>query len=276
MITNIESYSPILQSLIAGTFTYLITAIGALAVFVPMKSKSDLKKNDNKIVKGSPMQAIIGFAAGIMIAASYWSLLKPAIALAIELESPIWLVCGGGFLAGGLFLDITNVLISLNKKSRNKIIDSKKRAMMLMISITLHNIPEGLAIGVAFGGAALLLPGTSFIAAISLSIGIGLQNFPEGIAVAMPMFQSGMSRRKSFFFGQLSALVEPISAVIGAFLIILIRPLLPIALAFAAGAMIFCSTSSLIPQACNDEGIDLGTISLMTGFCIMMLMDVLL
>ena len=217
------------QALIATIFTYLVTLLGASIVFF-------FKKINKNI-----MDAMLGFAAGVMMAASYFSLLAPAIEASEELKLIPWLISFLGFFAGGILLFIADKIF-------NKIFTKKnKRILMLISSITIHNIPEGMAVGIAFGSTFYGINGATIISAIMLAIGIGLQNFPEGSAVAIPLLREGMSRKKSFFYGQLSAIVEPIFGIIGALLVLKVRILLPFFLSFAAGAMIYVVVSELVP-----------------------------
>jgi ZIP family zinc transporter len=243
-----------------------MTALGAALVF-------GTKKVNRKL-----LDAMLGFAAGVMIAASFWSLLAPAIDLSEGGSLPKWVPPLIGFLAGGVFLrGLDRVLPHLHPgapaREAEGIKTSWQRSVLLISAITLHNIPEGLAIGVAFGAVAAGVPQASLGAAIALAVGIGLQNFPEGTAVAMPLRREGMSRGKSFFYGQLSAVVEPIAAVIGAVAVVLAQPILPYALAFAAGAMIFVAAEELIPEAKRGSP-DIAAMSLMVGFAVMMTLDV--
>jgi zinc transporter, ZIP family len=259
-------FSPVAQALLATMFTWGMTALGAALVF-------GTKKVNRKL-----LDAMLGFAAGVMIAASFWSLLAPAIDLSEGGSLPKWVPPLIGFLAGGVFLrGLDRVLPHLHPgapaREAEGIKTSWQRSVLLISAITLHNIPEGLAIGVAFGAVAAGVPQASLGAAIALAVGIGLQNFPEGTAVAMPLRREGMSRGKSFFYGQLSAVVEPIAAVIGAVAVVLAQPILPYALAFAAGAMIFVVAEELIPEAKRGSP-DIAAMSLMVGFAVMMTLDV--
>lgn len=246
------------QALIATTFTYLITLLGSAIVFF-------FKRINKKI-----MDAMLGFAAGIMIAASYFSLLAPAIKIASELNFIPWLIVAIGFFSGGLLLFIADKIFSKIFNYKNK------RILMLISSITIHNIPEGLAIGIAFGSTFYNIGGASTIGAIMLAIGIGLQNFPEGSAVSLPLLREGMSKKKAFFYGQLSAIVEPIFGVLGAILVLRARVFLPFFLSFAAGAMIYVVVAELIPERSNDSKIDLMSIFTIIGFTIMMILDIAL
>ena len=222
---------------------------------------------------------MLGFAAGIMIAASYWSLLAPAIEMSEGKDIPAWLPAVAGFLLGGIFLRLMDKVlphlhIGFPTEEAEGIKTSWRRSTLLILAITLHNIPEGLAVGVAFGALAASLPAASLGAAVALAIGIGIQNFPEGLAVSMPLRREGFSRWRSFWYGQLSGIVEPIAGVIGAAAVIIARPILPYALSFAAGAMIFVVIEELVPEAQRGGNTDLATMGGMVGFAIMMLLDV--
>ena len=266
MIEWFSNLNYVVQALIAGIFTWSVTALGASLVF--------LFKKINKSV----MDAMLGFAAGVMIAASFWSLLSPSIEMSQSLNLNAWLIAFIGFILGGLLLFIGDkVFDKLDKKRKNDHDKSKlKRCLMLIVSITLHNIPEGLAVGVAFGSLAYGLEGATESAAIMLAFGIGLQNFPEGSAISLPLRREGLSRKKSFFYGQLSAIVEPISSVIGALIVLKMRFLLPYLLAFAAGAMIYVVVEELIPESQSNKKKDLMAFFTLIGFSIMMIMDVAL
>jgi ZIP family zinc transporter len=262
-------YNPVLLALFATLFTWGVTAMGAAMVF--------FFKSINKKV----LNSMLGFAAGIMIAASFWSLLNPAIEMAEESGSPAWLPALIGFLSGGAFLLIVDKLlphlhIGLSTDKAEGIKTSWQRSVLLVFAITLHNIPEGLAVGVAFGALANNSDPGTLAGAVALAIGIGLQNFPEGAAVSIPLRREGFSRFKAFTYGQLSGIVEPIAGVIGAYLVLMITPLLPYALSFAAGAMIFVVVEELIPESQSGNETDLSTVGAMTGFAVMMFLDVAL
>ena len=258
-----------LQAFLATCFTWGITALGAsLVIFF---------KKINKNV----MDAMLGFAAGVMIAASFWSLLSPGIEMAENLKLNSSLVAVLGFMLGGGLLFIGDKLFDkLNKKFRknknNSDSSNFKRSLMLIFSITLHNIPEGLAVGVAFGSLAYGLEGATLSSSLMLALGIGLQNFPEGTAVSVPLRREGYSRGKSFFYGQLSGIVEPISAVLGALLVIKVQYLLPYFLCFAAGAMIYVVVQELIPESQTNKKKDLMALFTILGFMVMMILDVAL
>jgi ZIP family zinc transporter len=257
----------ILQAFIAGLFTWSVTALGAGIVF------------SFKTINRKVLDLMLGFAAGVMIAASFWSLLAPAIEMAESQNTIAWLVAVIGFLAGGAFLwGIDKILPHLHlgfpESQAEGIKTSWQRSILLVLAITLHNIPEGLAIGVAFG--ALSIEGTTatYSSALALAIGIGLQNFPEGAAISIPLRREGFSRLKAFTYGQASGIVEPIAAVIGAYAIMSMQYLLPYALSFAAGAMIFVVVEELIPESQINQNTDVATIGTMIGFAIMMALDV--
>jgi zinc transporter, ZIP family len=255
--------------LLAGLFTWGLTALGASVVFF------------TRTVNQKLLTSMLGFAAGVMIAASFWSLLAPAIEMAEGGPVPVWIPPAVGFLLGGLFLAAADKILphlhlGQPRAAAEGIRTRWQRSVLLVMAITLHNIPEGLAVGVAFGAAAANLPAATLAGAVALAIGIGIQNFPEGIAVAMPLRGEGMSRWKSFGFGQASALVEPVAAVVGAAAVLLMQPLLPYALSFAAGAMIYVVVEELIPESHNNGHTDLATMSVMGGFVVMMVLDVAL
>lgn len=263
MIEYFLSLNHIVQALIATTFTFLITVLGAAIVFFFKK------------VNKTFMDGMLGFAAGVMIAASFWSLLSPSIEMANSLNLNSWLIATLGFLSGGILLFISDKVFDILDKNKNNN-SSKKRVMMLISSITIHNIPEGLAVGIAFGSISYGLEGATIISACLLALGIGLQNFPEGSAVSIPLLREGYSRKKAFLYGSLSAIVEPISGVIGALLVLKIRLLLPFLLAFAAGAMIYVVVEELIPESQTNEKKDYMALFTLIGFSIMMILDVAL
>jgi ZIP family zinc transporter len=261
--------SPILLALAATLFTWGLTALGAAMVFLFRELNRRL------------LNTMLGFAAGVMIAASYWSLLAPAIEMAREGGGLPWLPAVIGFLAGGAFLLLVDHILphlhlGLEMKSAEGIKTSWQRSTLLVLAITLHNIPEGLAVGVAFGTLADHWTPAALGSALALAFGIGLQNFPEGAAVSVPLRREGFSRWKAFGYGQLSGMVEPLAGVAGAALVVLAKPLLPYALSFAAGAMIFVVVEELIPEAQRGDETDLSTIGAMLGFAVMMLLDVAL
>ncbi len=268
-IEQVSGLGPVLAALLATCFTWAMTALGAAGVF--------FFKTVNKRV----LNAMLGFAAGIMIAASFWSLLAPAIEMSEGGPLPSWFPAVVGFLVGGLFLWIIDKIlphlhIGQPTEAAEGVKTQWQRSVLLVLAITLHNFPEGLAVGVAFGAVAAGLPAASLAGAIALTIGIGLQNLPEGLAVSVPLRREGMSRIKAFMYGQASGMVEPIAGVLGAAAVLLIRPLLPYALAFAAGAMIYVVIEELIPEAQQEEDTHAATIGGMLGFALMMLLDVAL
>lgn len=225
------------------------------------------------------MDGMLGFTGGVMIAASFWSLLDPAIAMSEGLSVPTWFPAAVGFLMGALFLfGLDKILPHLHinfKRSESEGIKTDwHHSTLLVLAITLHNIPEGLAIGIAFGAVAAGVPHAELGAAIALTLGIGLQNFPEGMAVSMPLRRQGLTRFKSFWYGQLSAIVEPVAGVLGAFAVIYAQPILPYALAFAAGAMIYVVIEEVIPESQRDKYTDTSTMGFIGGFIVMMILDV--
>jgi ZIP family zinc transporter len=256
---------PVVQSLIGTGFTWLATAIGAATVF--------FFKKINQLF----LETMLGFAAGIMIAAAYWSLLAPSISLSAGRWYPPLL----GFLAGGMFLRSLDYFIPHHHRGAKKSEGKKSpwgKNTLLFLAITLHNIPEGLAVGVGFGAiAASADPGSATIAgAIALTAGLAIQDLPEGAAVSIPIHGEGVSRAKSFFWGQFSGMVEPIAAVIGASLAYFAKPIMPYALAFAAGAMIYVVAEEIIPEAERDKHNHLATISVLLGFALMMFLNMVL
>jgi ZIP family zinc transporter len=269
MIDWFTALHPVVQALLATLFTWGVTALGAAMVFF------------FKTINRKVLDSMLGFAAGVMIAASFWSLLAPAIEMSEAMGGIPWVPAVVGFLLGGIFLrGIDLVLPHLHlgepMSEAEGIHTSWRRSVLLVLAITLHNIPEGLAVGVAFGAVAFNLPSASLAGAIALAIGIGIQNFPEGAAVSVPLRREGMSRFKCFWYGQLSGLVEPIAGVIGAAAVLLMRPILPYALSFAAGAMIFVVVEELIPESQSNKNTDIATMGAMIGFAVMMMLDVAL
>lgn len=270
MIDSFMNLSPVMQALLATLFTWGMTALGAALVFTT-------RKINQRFLDG-----MLGFAGGVMIAASFWSLLSPALAMASNGPVPKWIPAAVGFLLGGIFLLLIDKVLphlhpGLPKTEAEGILPNRKRrSTLLVFAITLHNIPEGLAVGVAFGAVAADLPSATLAGAIALGLGIGIQNLPEGVAVSMPLRRDGMSRGKSFMYGQFSGMVEPIAAVIGAFAVVFIQPMLPYALSFAAGAMIFVVAEEVIPGSQEEGNADLASMSLMIGFVVMMILDVAL
>lgn len=267
IVAYFESIDPILAAFYATVFTWLLTAAGASLVFF-------FKSMNRKALDG-----MLGFTGGVMVAASYWSLLAPAIEMSAGEGFLKVMPAAVGFLLGALFLfALDKVLphLHINFKEAEGVKSPWQKTTLLVLAITLHNIPEGLAVGVLFGGVAAGIPEASIAGALTLAIGIGIQNFPEGIAVAMPLRRMGLTRRKSFFYGQSSALVEPVAAVVGALAVTFFTPILPYALAFAAGAMIFVVVEEVIPETQQDNNTDIATMGFIGGFLVMMTLDVAL
>lgn len=275
-MTFLKELDPVLQALLGTLFTWGMTALGAALVF--------FFRRINKIV----LNAMLGFASGVMIAASFWSLLQPAIVMAEQIGQIPYLVAALGFLAGGGFLMLVDHLLPHMHSGLGKSGEihgpktNLRRSILLVLAITIHNIPEGLAVGVAFGAAAAGVEGADLTGALALALGIGLQNFPEGAAVSIPLRREGMRRSKAFFYGQMSGIVEPISAIIGVLAVQAFQQILPFALAFAAGAMIYVVVEELIPEAQRQETeelevkADVATVGIMLGFTVMMILDVAL
>ncbi len=260
---------PVTQALVATLFTWGLTALGAAFVFF-------IKKPDQKM-----SDSMLGFAGGVMIAASYWSLLAPAIEMSEGKNVPSWIPVAAGFLMGAGFLYILDKIIphlhiGMNMNKAEGIKTKLQKKILFVLAVTLHNIPEGLAVGVAFGALAHNLSSASFAGAVALALGIGIQNFPEGFAVSMPLRAEGLSKIKSFWYGQLSGFVEPIAGVLGAAAVIFFTPILPYALAFAAGAMIFIVVEDVIPESQLNGNVDIAAISTILGFVVMMTLDVAL
>jgi ZIP family zinc transporter len=269
MLDGIAAFPPVIQALFATLFTWAVTALGAALVFATRSFNQKL------------LDWLLGFAGGVMIAASFWSLLAPSIEMAEAQGMISWLPAVIGFLLGGVFLRAVDAILPhlhLDKpiEEAEGLPSTWRRSILLVTAITLHNIPEGLAVGVAFGAASLGLETASLAGAVALAIGIGLQNFPEGLAVAMPLRREGMSRGKAFLYGQASGAVEPIAGVVGAAAVLIMQPILPYALAFAAGAMIYVVVEEVIPESHAQGNTDLATLGLMLGFAVMMLLDVAL
>ncbi len=261
----LQVLSPIQQALVATGFTWGITALGAATVFV------------TRSVNPRLLDALLGFAGVVMLASSYWSLLAPAL----EMTQGQWIPVATGFLLGGAFVwSADKILPHLHLKEPTEAAEGPKtgwnHSILLVLAITLHNIPEGLAVGVAFGAVAAGIPEATLGGAIALAIGIGLQNFPEGLAVAMPLRREGLSPLHSFWFGQLSATVEIPAGVLGAAFVLIAQALLPYALSFAAGAMIFVVVEEVVPEMFHSGNADLATLALMLGFVVMMALDVAL
>lgn len=271
---TIEKYfseiGPVEAALLATTFTWFVTMLGASLVFF------------FKTLNRGVLDPMLGFTGGVMIAASFWSLLNPAIEMSERLyPSMSWMPAAVGFFLGSMFVFVLDkytphLHINFGEHEKEGTKTQWHKTTLLIMAITLHNIPEGLAVGVLFGAAALGMPEASISGAIALAIGIGIQNFPEGIAVAMPLRRHGVSRRKSFWYGQLSAIVEPVAGVIGAVAVIYMQPILPFALAFAAGAMIYVVVEEVIPETQRDKFTDRSVLGFIGGFLVMMILDVAL
>jgi len=265
-----KSIDPVLAALIATTFTWLVTAAGASLVFF------------FKTMHRGVLDGMLGFTGGVMVAASFWSLLMPSIEMSVKyFPNMAWMPAAVGFLTGALFLFfldkwMPHLHINFSENESEGVKTQLHRTTLLVLAITLHNIPEGLAVGVLFGAAAHGMEGATIAGAVALAIGIGIQNFPEGFAVAMPLRRAGASRFKSFWYGQLSAIVEPIAGVIGAVAVVYMEPLLPFALAFAAGAMIFVVVEEVIPETQRDKYTDVAVLGFIGGFVVMMILDVAL
>ena len=267
MFEIFKNLHPVLQALFAGCCTWGITALGAAVVF--------LSKDLNR----KAMDCSLGFAAGVMLSATFWGLILPAVKLSCDRGNMAWIPAALGFTIGGIFMRLTDKLIPhlhiyLPLEKAEGVKTSWHRTTLLVMAMSLHNIPEGLIIGISFGAFAQGLPGTTLAAAIALAIGIGIQDFPEGLAVSMPLHRKGVPRFKSFWYGQLSGFVEPVGAVIGALAVSFSRPLLPYAMGFAAGAMIFVIIEELIPESQYGGNGDLATIGTMFGFICMMALEV--
>ena len=269
MIDWIKEFSPVGQAFFATSFTWMMTALGASVVFF-------FKGFNRKVLDG-----MLGFAAGVMIAASFWSLLAPAIEMAENQVQAGWIPAVIGFLLGGIVLRLIDAILphlhlGFPRSKAEGIKTSWHRSTLLVLAITLHNIPEGLAIGVAFGALGVGMEEASLAGAVALAIGIGIQNFPEGIAVSVPLRREGLSRFKSFFYGQLSGLVEILAGIGGAIAVLSMKSMLPYALAFAAGAMIYVVIEELIPESQVENNTDISTMGAMLGFAVMMTLDVAL
>lgn len=269
MIETLADLNPILQALMATTFTWGLTATGAAVVFVTRGINRKL------------LDSMLGFAAGVMLAASYWSLLAPAIEMSQDGPVPEWVPALSGFLFGGAFIWVIDKILPHvhpvgPQEEVEGISTTWRRSILLVTAVTLHNFPEGLAVGVAFGAAAADLTSADIGGAVALALGIGLQNLPEGLAISMPLRGEGFSKIRSFWYGQLSAVVEPVAGILGASAVLIARPLLPYALSFAAGAMIFVVVEELVPSSHQAGNADLATMSAMLGFVVMMTMDVAL
>ena len=265
-----EGLGPVKSALIATTFTWLVTALGASLVFF------------FKTLNRSVLDPMLGFTGGVMVAASFWSLLNPAIEISERLYPTMsWMPAAVGFFLGAMFIYVLDkytphLHINFGESEKEGMKTHWHKTTLLIMAITLHNIPEGLAVGVLFGAAAEGMPEASIAGAVALALGIGIQNFPEGIAVAMPLRRHGVSRKKSFWYGQLSAIVEPVAGVLGALAVIHLQMVLPFALAFAAGAMIYVVVEEVIPETQRDKFTDRSVLGFIGGFLIMMILDVAL
>jgi len=268
IIDFFRGIDPVLAAFLATTFTWLVTAAGASLVFF------------FKTIHRGWLDGMLGFTGGVMVAASFWSLLTPSIEMSERLYPGwSWMPAAVGFLSGALFLffldkSMPHLHINFSENESEGVKTELHKTTLLVLAITLHNIPEGLAVGVLFGAAANGMEGASIAGAVALAIGIGIQNFPEGFAVAMPLRRAGASRFKSFWYGQLSAIVEPVAGVLGALLVIYVEPVLPFAMAFAAGAMIFVVVEEVIPETQRDKYTDIAVIGFILGFVVMMVLDV--
>ncbi|MFQ5431561.1 MAG: ZIP family metal transporter [Nitrospinota bacterium] len=262
-----QNLHPVMQALTATVFTWFMTALGSSVVFL------------GKEMKRKSLDVTLGFAAGVMIAASFWSLLQPSIELSAANNIGSWFPAAVGFLFGGFVLRLLDGLLphlhpGFPDDETEGVKTSWHRSTLLVLAITLHNIPEGLAVGVAFGAAAAGYPEATLTSAMILAFGIGIQNLPEGAAVSWPLRREGMPKFKCLWYGQLSGAVEPIGGVVGAAAVVIAKPILPYAMAFAAGAMIYVVAEELIPESQNNGYADQATIGLMVGFTIMMILDV--
>jgi ZIP family zinc transporter len=267
IIDFFSNINPVLAGFLATVFTWLVTMAGASFVFF------------FKTINRAWLDTMLGFTGGVMVAASFWSLLAPAIEMSGGEGFMKVLPAGIGFLAGALFLygldkSMPHLHINFDVEEKEGVKTKLHNTTLLILAITLHNIPEGLAVGVLFGAAAMGMEDATVAGAVTLAIGIGIQNFPEGFAVAMPLRRLGVSRRKSFFYGQLSAIVEPVAGALGAFAVVMFAPILPYALAFAAGAMIYVVVEEVIPETQRDKHTDIATLGFIGGFVVMMALDV--
>ncbi len=268
LIEYFKELNPVLAALYATLFTWLLTAAGAALVFL------------FKSMHRGVLDAMLGFTGGVMVAASFWSLLNPSIEMSETMyPSAPWMPAAVGFLLGALFLFgldkvMPHLHINFREDEKEGVKTQWHKTTLLVLAITLHNIPEGLAVGVLFGAASLGMDGATVAGAVALAIGIGIQNFPEGFAVAMPLRRQGVSRRKSFWYGQLSAIVEPVFGVLGAVAVMYMQPILPFALAFAAGAMIYVVVEEVVPETQRDKFTDVAVLGFIGGFLVMMILDV--
>lgn len=267
LLSYLQGINPIIAALIATVFTWLVTALGASVVFM-------FNTLSRKV-----LDTMLGFTGGVMIAASFWSLLSPAISMAENLKVPQWFPAATGFFTGALFLFALDKLlphlhVNFDMPEKEGVNVNWNKTILLVMAITLHNIPEGLAVGIGFGAVAAGIPGAEISSAVALAIGIGLQNFPEGTAVAVPLRRTGLGRFRSFLWGQASALVEPVAGVAGAFFVIHVTAILPYALSFAAGAMVYVVVEEVVPETQRDKYTDFATLGFVIGFVTMMILDV--
>jgi len=269
ILEYMEGIDPVMGALLATLFTWGLTALGASFVFLFKEMKRGL------------LDGMLGFTGGVMVAASYWSLLAPSIEMAESRGEIAWIPAAVGFACGALFLFVLDhfmphLHINFKRDEAEGPETNWHRTTLLVLAITLHNIPEGLAVGVLFGGVAAGFDGATIGGAVALAIGIGIQNFPEGVAVAMPLRRQGVSQFRSFWYGQLSAIVEPIAGVLGAWLVLVFDPILPYALSFAAGAMIYVVIEEVVPETQRDRFTDVAALGFIGGFLVMMILDVAL
>lgn len=267
LIGYLESIDPVIAAFYASIFTWLLTASGAALVFA------------FKGMNRAWLDGMLGFTAGVMVAASFWSLLSPSIEMSPGSGFVKVIPPAVGFALGAVFIFMIDKLlphlhINFKEEEKEGVKSSWHRTTLLVLAITLHNIPEGLAVGVIFGGVAAGVPEATISGAVVLALGIGIQNLPEGLAIAMPLRRQGVSKFKCFWYGQLSAIVEPIAAVLGALAVSIFVPILPYALAFAAGAMIFVVVEEVIPETQRDKYTDIATLGFIGGFIVMMVLDV--
>ncbi len=267
MFEAFSHFHPLLQGFLGSCFTWLVTSLGAGVVL--------FFQHTNR----KALDAMLGFAAGIMIAASFWSLLAPSIELSRGKGVPVWIPPSIGFILGGLFIwTIDKILphlhLDLPENEAEGLKSHFRRNTLLILAVTIHNIPEGFAVGVGFGSASIAESPTTLQSALALTLGIGLQDFPEGLAISLPLYSGGMSKLRSFFYGQLSGFIEVIAAIIGVIAVISIQNILPYTLAFAAGAMIYVVVEELIPESQHAGNTDLATLSTLGGFLFMMMLDV--
>lgn len=258
---------PVLQALIASSFTWIMTLLGSAVIFF-------FRQPNRKT-----FDAALGFAGGIMIGASFWSLLSPAIELSRGEMIPVWIPPSVGFITGTLFIWIIDKILphlhpGLPEEKTEGVKSKFERNTLLILAVTLHNIPEGFAVGVAFGSSWVMNSFSELLSAIALTLGIGIQDFPEGMAISLPLYEGGASKKKSFFYGQLSGFVEVLAALIGVVAVIAVKNILPYILSFAAGAMIYVVVEEIIPESQRSGNTDLATLSTLGGFLFMMILDI--